>query len=145
MSELNPKQLRFVQEYLIDLNAKQAAIRAGYAPKAAQEQGSRLLSHAKVASEIAKRQAKVAEKAEITAEFVLAGIVALIKRCEQNQEESTALKGYELLGKHLGMFKERVEHTGKGGGPIETVDVSDRDIAQRAAFLLQRGLEAKPH
>lgn len=145
MSELTPKQLRFVQEYLIDLNATQAAIRAGYSERTAKSIGQENLTKPAIAAEIAKQQAKVAKKAEITAEFVLAGIVALIKRCEQNQEESTALKGYELLGKHLGMFKERVEHTGKDGGPIETADVSDRDIAQRAAFLLQRGLEAKPH
>ena len=41
---LNPKQKRFVSEYLIDLNAKQAAIRAGYSPKTAEVQASRLLS-----------------------------------------------------------------------------------------------------
>jgi phage terminase small subunit len=39
---LTPRQARFVAEYLIDLNAKQAAIRAGYSPKAAEQQGSTL-------------------------------------------------------------------------------------------------------
>ena len=45
--ELNPKQQRFVDEYLIDLNGKQAAIRAGYSEKTAEVQASRLLSNAK--------------------------------------------------------------------------------------------------
>ena len=45
---LTPKQQRFVDEYLIDLNATQAAIRAGYSPKTAQEQSSRLLSNVMV-------------------------------------------------------------------------------------------------
>lgn len=46
---MTPKQERFVLEYLIDLNAKQAAIRAGHSERCAQEQGSRLLSNARVA------------------------------------------------------------------------------------------------
>jgi phage terminase small subunit len=45
--KLIPRQQRFVEEYVLDLNAKQAAIRAGYSPKTAEVQGSRLLSNAK--------------------------------------------------------------------------------------------------
>lgn len=71
MAELNEKQKRFVGEYLIDLNATQAAIRAGYSAKTAHVQGSRLLSDARIAAEIAKRQTKVADKLEITAERVI--------------------------------------------------------------------------
>jgi phage terminase small subunit len=48
------------------------------------------------------------------------------------------------IGKHLGMFKERVEHTGRDGGPIETADVSDREIARRIAFALTKG-ERQPN
>ena len=45
---MTPKQAGFVEEYLVDLNATQAAIRAGYSPKTAEVQGSRLLANAKV-------------------------------------------------------------------------------------------------
>ena len=45
MNKLTNRQKRFVEEYLIDLNARQAAIRAGYSPKTAQEQASRLLAN----------------------------------------------------------------------------------------------------
>lgn len=69
---LNPKQARFVQEYLKDLNAKQAATRAGYSEHTAESQGSRLLSNAKVAEAIAKGQAKLAEKAGVTVERIVA-------------------------------------------------------------------------
>jgi phage terminase small subunit len=48
----------------------------------------------------------------------------------------------ELLGKHLKLFADRVEHTGKNGGPIETKDLTDNDIARRIAFALQKGLKA---
>lgn len=47
------------------------------------------------------------------------------------------------LGKHLGMFKERIEHTGKDGGPIETVDLSPTEAARRIAFTLARARQEK--
>ncbi len=68
---LTSKQLRFVQEYLIDLNARQAAIRAGYSEKTAAAQGSRLLTNADIQAEINIRQGKIAEKLDISAERVL--------------------------------------------------------------------------
>ena len=52
MNKLTNRQKRFVEEYLIDLNARQAAIRAGYSPKTAQEQASRLLANVKVQTAI---------------------------------------------------------------------------------------------
>jgi len=75
--QLTPKQERFVAEYLIDLNATQAAIRAGYSPRTAQEQGSRLLSNVMVASELSRRRSKTAQKLEITAEKVLEELALL--------------------------------------------------------------------
>jgi phage terminase small subunit len=67
---LNPKQKRFVDEYVVDHNATQAAIRAGYSAATAYSQGQRLLKHVEVAAEIAKRRQKLTEKLEITAERV---------------------------------------------------------------------------
>jgi phage terminase small subunit len=55
---LTPKQARFVEEYLVDLNAKQAAIRAGYSPKTAEVQGCRLLRNVQVAAAIQRAQAE---------------------------------------------------------------------------------------
>lgn len=68
---LNPKQARFRDEYLKDLNGKQAAIRSGYSPKTAESQASRLLRNAKVAAAIAAGQAKTAEKLAITKEMIV--------------------------------------------------------------------------
>lgn len=68
---LTAKQERFVAEYLIDLNATQAAIRAGYSEKTATEQGSRLLTNVKVQEAIAKGQNKTAEKLEITKDRIV--------------------------------------------------------------------------
>lgn len=67
---LTPKQERFVLEYLIDLNATQAAIRSGYSKKDADVQGPRLLGNVRIAAEIEKRKAKIAAKLECTADDI---------------------------------------------------------------------------
>lgn len=64
---LTDKQSRFVKEYLIDSNATQAAIRAGYSEKTANEQGSRLLANVSVREAVNRGQEKKAEKLSITA------------------------------------------------------------------------------
>jgi phage terminase small subunit len=71
MSELTARQQRFVEEYLIDLNATQAAIRAGYSEKTAQVQSSRLLSNVMVAAAIAEAQSARSERTEITQDMVV--------------------------------------------------------------------------
>ena len=71
-SLLTPKQHRFVDEYLIDLNATQAAIRAGYSAKTACEQGARLLANAKVSQAVAERQGEISETLEVSQERVIA-------------------------------------------------------------------------
>ncbi len=68
---MTPKQQRFVDEYMIDLNATAAAKRAGYSEDTAAEQASRLLKNVKVSAAVAERRAKMSERLEITAERVL--------------------------------------------------------------------------
>ena len=69
--KLTPKQERFVQEYLVDLNATQAATRAGYSKKTAQEQSSRLLSNVMVSKAITERRARLLDDAESRGKMVL--------------------------------------------------------------------------
>lgn len=68
---LTAKQQRFVEEYLIDLNATQAAIRAGYAAKHAESQAYQLLQKTPVQAKIAEAREKLSERTEITQEMVL--------------------------------------------------------------------------
>lgn len=74
---LTPKQRRFVEEYLIDLNATQAAIRAGYAANAAKVTASRLLTKANIGELLAELQAKRSERTEITADRVLSELAKI--------------------------------------------------------------------
>jgi phage terminase small subunit len=67
----SPKQKRFVEEYLVDLNGKQAAIRAGYSPKTAEVQASRLLRYAKVQAALESAMRARSKRTEITADRVV--------------------------------------------------------------------------
>jgi phage terminase small subunit len=122
MQKLSAKQEQFCREYLVDLNATQAAIRAGYSPKTAQEQASRLLSNVMVAARVAELKAKRAEKADRTAQDVLNDIIAVTAQARDEGDLKTALKGLELQGKHLGMFTDRVQQevSGPNGGAVQT-------------------------
>lgn len=142
---LTAKQQRFVAEYLIDLNATQAAIRAGYSAKTAEVIGYENLSKPQIAEAVQVAIKARSERTEITQDYVLKTIYETVERCKQakpvlmrNGEpvmvetpdgetapayafDSTAvLKGAELLGKHLKMFADKVELTGKDGGPMDT-------------------------
>jgi phage terminase small subunit len=74
---MTPKQQRFVQEYLVDLNATQAAIRAGYSPRTARSVGSENLTKPDIAAAIAAAGAQLAARTGITAERVLAELELL--------------------------------------------------------------------
>lgn len=127
---LTPKQELFVKEYLVDLNGKQAAIRAGYAPASAEVHASRMLSNAKVQEAVQQAMDKRAQKVEITAEYVLTTIKNTIERCSQAEpvldrdgnptgeykfDSNAVLKGAELLGKHLKLFTEKVDISNPDG------------------------------
>lgn len=77
MSLTPPQRERFAQEYIVDLNGKQAAIRAGYSPKTAEAQASRLLSNVKVRDRIQEMMNERSEKTGINAERVLKEIERL--------------------------------------------------------------------
>jgi phage terminase small subunit len=74
---MNPKQQRFCQEYLVDLNGTQAATRAGYSFKTASSQSERLLRNVEVQAEIQRLQMQRSERLEITADDVLKDLAAI--------------------------------------------------------------------
>ena len=122
---MTPKQARFADEYLIDLNATQAAIRAGYSRKTADRIGPELLGKTCVSHAIAERRAALAERAQRTVDAVMADLGRVRESAMQVVENPDtgvmvmvsyrdALRALELEGKHLGMFTERVEVAATG-------------------------------
>lgn len=137
---MTPKQERFAQEYLVDLNATQAAIRAGYSAKTAEVQGSRLLSNAKVAAAVAAGQAKRSERVEVTQDYVLTKLVENVERAmqarpvvirgeptgEYQYDGAVANGALKLLGEHLAMWRQVVETSEK---PYrEAIEDARRDL-----------------
>ena len=101
---LTAKQSLFVKEYLIDLNATQAAIRAGYAERSAQQIGAENMLKPVVANAIQEAMYERRERLEMTQDDVLNKLEELrVKAIEINQL-SVAAKCLELIGKHLRMF-----------------------------------------
>lgn len=109
MSKLTAKQSLFCKEYLVDLNATQAAIRAGYSKKTAQRIGSENLSKPLVAEFIQELMNERSKKVEISSEWVLKGIKNLTDELVLSEDPSKAYKGFELAGRHLKLFTEKIE------------------------------------
>ena len=185
---LTDKQRRFVDEYLVDLNATQAAIRAGYSEKTAYSIGNENLSKPEIAEAIQAAQAERAKRTEITQDMVLRELakigfsdirkivrwgktelrvtdagddegevteayhgLALVSADEIDDNTAAAIseisEGREGLkvklhdkkgalvdiGRHLGMFKDRIEHSGPNGGPIPIADMTDEELAAIAS------------
>lgn len=131
---LPPKQHRFVAEYLVDLNATRAYLRAGYkcTEETARRNGPRLLTNAVVAAEVARLRNSVTERTMRTIADVMADIAKV--RADAMQPVSDphtgaqtmlahkeALRALELEGKHLGAFDERLRLMGPDGGPVQQV------------------------
>lgn len=110
---MTPKQERFCQEYLIDLNATQAAIRSGYSRKTAEVQGSRLLSNAKIGLQIAAAQTKRAKRTEVTQDHVIAGLQREATLYGEGSSHGARVSAWTQLGKHLGMFTDKQTHDGE--------------------------------
>ncbi len=110
--DLNHRQERFVQEFLVDLNATQAAIRAGYKETTAHVQGCRLLSHDKVAAAIAAGKAEIAERAGVSQDWVIKKLTAVhdasMERTASGAAHNPAAanRSLELISKHGGMWQE---------------------------------------
>ena len=115
MSKLNPKQTKFCEEYLVDLNATQAAIRAGYSIKTAKETGYENLTKPHIAEFIQIAMAERSKSTGITADYVLKGIKELTDKLVLADNPKSAYKGFELLGKHLALFSDKVDHSSSDG------------------------------
>lgn len=114
MTQLTPQQERFVTEYLIDLNATAAYKRAGYAAegRSAENSASRLLAHVGVRKAIDEAMAERAARMRIDADQVLKNIARLAAAAEAARDFGAALRGNEMIGRHLKLFTDKVEHTG---------------------------------
>lgn len=131
MANLTPKQQRFVEEYLIDLNATQAAIRSGYSEKTAAVIGAENLIKPNIAKAIQEAQESLSNKTQLTVDMVVNGLLKEAQDYAEGSTQSARVSAWAHLGKHLGMFKDKIEHSGK----IEISDISDDALDKRIQEL----------
>ena len=123
---MTDRQNVFVQEYLKDLNATQAAIRAGYSQHTAYSIGQRLLRNVEVSQAINSAMSERQQRTALTADYVLENLHEIAQRCMQKSpvmvkreqaiddegrhiwtfDAKNALRALELIGKHMGMFND---------------------------------------
>ncbi len=120
---LTNKQQTFVEEYLIDLNATQAAIRAGYSKDTAKEIGCENLTKPNVAKAIQEAMKERSERTQITAEWVLEQLKENHGIARENGKISDSNKSLELLGKHLKLFMDKVDTTGSIEALVPTINM----------------------
>ena len=143
MAKMTAKQMRFCDEYLIDLNATQAAIRAGYSEKYANTNASKLLQITTIKEFIAKRMKEkesdlIADQDEVlmyltsvmrgkSAASVLArNMVGADEVIQKPPDEKERLKAAELLGKRYGLYTDRIDQEVDMELKI-TVDYGDKE------------------
>jgi len=126
--ELTKRQEQFIEEYLKDRNALQAAIRAGYSPKTARTASQGNLVHPVIASKIQESSARIMRRAEVDAEFVLRELRKVAE--QEDVAQSTKVRALELIAKHLGMLEDRIS--------LKTDGLSSEQRAERVAILLER-------
>ena len=161
---MTKKQKRFIEEYLIDLNATQAAIRAGYSPDTAKSIGSENLTKPDIKAQIARAMAERSRRTGVNADRVIMELakIAFVNAndvidaetatlkpdalpedtaaiqsvkvktfgedgLEREIKMADKLKALELLGKHLGMFRDKLEVS----GTLETEKTKLDDLLQQ--------------
>ena len=132
MTELKKRYELFCQEYVVDYNGTQAAIRAGYKEKSARQQASRLLASEEVLTRISELQKDQLDRLALSQDYVVLQLLETYKCCREptpvmrydpstGEMEETgmyqfdskgALRALELIGKHLGMFSDKVHVSG---------------------------------
>lgn len=127
LDALTEKQRLFCYEFLKDLNASQACLRAGYETNNANRMGTQLKNHPGVKLAIEHLQKDRLDKSVIDASFVLEKIIKSIGRAEAKGNEPAVLRGAELLARHLGMFVDRQEISGPNG---EAIHIKEEEVRQ---------------
>lgn len=138
-AHLTDLQKRFIDEYMVDFVGADAVIRAGYkcSPQNAKRQATELLNHPLVRRYIDERMAEKREKNELSADYVIQNLIEIAEHTKTGNP-TAALRALELLGKNLGLFKERQEISGPDGEAIkmeQKVKENVQDFTSKLARL----------
>lgn len=138
---LSPRMRTFCEEYVVDFNATAAAIRAGYAQAYADRQAYALTHHDGCIAFIdylsSSKESKIVS---ISPDYVIQKVTEIVTK--EGSKDGDKLRGLELLARHLGMFIDRQEITGRDGEAIQIENQRVEEESQDFARLLN-GLRKK--
>lgn len=155
-AKITPQQELFCQEYIVDYNGTKAARRAGYSEKTAKTQASRLLTNDDILARIRTIQIERLKKLAVTQESVILKLLEIYDRCMQTKpvmewdysehqyvetgeyafDSKGALRALEMIGKHLAMFTNKIEHSG-------TMQTDNSELSEILEQLKARNNETK--
>jgi len=104
--KLTAKQERFVEEYLVDFNATQAAVRSGYSKKTARVIGQENLLKPAIAKSIADHRASLTQKTELTREMIVEGLKHEARYTGKNASHGARVAAWTQLGRIEGIYEE---------------------------------------
>ena len=133
MTELKKRYELFCQEYVVDYNGTQAAIRAGYKEGSARVTASKMLTNANILARVRELQHEQVERLAVSQDYVVMQLLDTYKRCLEETpvmkfdpelgelvetgkyqfDSKGALRALELLGKHLGMYNDKLHVSGQ--------------------------------
>jgi len=114
MAKLTGKQEAFCQEYIIDLNATQAAIRAGYSEDTARQIGSQNLTKVDIQERLAELMSERNKRVQVSADYVLERAKMIHEACWNQDDAKNSIAALKLVGDHVNVqaFKQHTEISG---------------------------------
>lgn len=128
MRSLTEKQIRFCEEYVVDLNASKAAERAGYSVRSAYSIAHELLKKPEILEKISQLKAEISNRTKVDADYVVGHLKEVVERCMQkrpaetyeDEEGNIVVSEYKFdsaganqalyrLGQHIGMFDSKIQ------------------------------------
>lgn len=139
---LTPKRQRFIEEYLIDLNGTQAAIRAGYSARTANRIATEILSKPDIQRELAARRAALSEKTELTAEWIVRQLKVEATLHGEGSTHSARVQALTTLAKINGVLTDRIKLEGGvkvacTDRPLNLNQMNEEQLSQLRSLLRQ--------
>ncbi len=107
--KLTARQLRFIDEYMIDSNGAAAAVRAGYSPKTAREMASENLSKPHISAVLRERQAQVSSELQITCTGVIKGLLEAFEIAKTERNPASMVSAMATVAKMLALHSPEVK------------------------------------
>lgn len=126
--QLSNKQLRFIDEFLVDLNGSAAAIRSGYSRKTARQIATRLLSKVHIRALVQKKQKETEERLQISRDDVIRGLLKAVDEAKAAGNPQAQISAWREIGKMLGFYNKPVTPAPQESYESMVRSMSDKEL-----------------